>query len=348
MNNNTNIGVVATLGPASSGKRELNKMLKTGFDIARLNFSHGTHEEHIKVISTIRALNKTNKKKIKIMQDLEGYRIRIGNLKQPMRLKRGTKVFLTNKNVIGSDKLIPFSYNQDLTSLKKDTWIHIDDGKIQLKVLKSGKSKIEAMVVVGGKLRENKGVNIPEVETDFDVLTAKDRDDVKIAIKYKLDYVAQSFVRSAKDIRLLRNIIKDEHPKCKIIAKVENRQALKNIDEIISESDGIIVARGDLGISVPIYKVPMLQKEIVKKCLKRKKPVVVATQMLDSMAKEIIPTRAEVTDVANAVLDGANYLMLSVETAVGKHPAEVVSMMNKIITYTKDYKKTFFMRFDYR
>jgi pyruvate kinase len=330
--------IIATLGPASNTKRALMKMFRSGFDVARLNFSHGTHSEHLKRISIIRSLNKSNMRKVKIMQDLEGYRMRIGRLKRPIKLDKGMQLWVTNKDILGTSKEISFIYNEPITSIKRNTLIYIDDGKIILKVKYSRKAKIKVVILSGGILKERKGLNIPGKETAFGALTDKDREDVKIAIKYRLDYLAQSFVRSARDIRLLKRIVKNDHPRCKIFAKVENRKAIKNIDEIISESDGIIIARGDLGISVPIYQVPILQKEIIKKCRRKKKPVVVATQMLESMTEELIPTRAEATDVANAILDGADYLLLSGETATGNHPDEVIKMMNRIIGYTERFK----------
>lgn len=333
------IKIIATLGPSSSSRKIIEKMYGSGLDIARLNFSHGNHDEHVKRISLIRDLNKKYRRKLKIMQDLEGYRMRVGRLKKPLHLDKGMKLWITNKDILGGRKEIPFKCDKPLDSIKPSMLIYIDDGRIILEAGIAGKQRLQTVVISGGLLKEHKGINVPGLDTVFRPLTNKDRKDVKIAIEYRLDYVAQSFVRSANDIKLLKDIVKKDHPRCEIFAKIENGRAIKNIDEIISESDGIIIARGDLGISVPIHKVPMLQKEIIKKCRRKKKPVVVATQMLESMTKELIPTRAEVTDVANAMLDGADYLLLSGETATGKHPHEVIKMMRKIINYTERHKK---------
>lgn len=332
--------IIATLGPSSTSESVVRKMIIAGLDIVRLNFSHGTPKEHIQRIQLVRRLNKKMRRATKIMQDLEGYRLRVGRLAKEVKLVKNAIVFLTQEPIIGRDKKIPFDYTGPLQVIKTGSFIYIDDGKIVLKVVARQKKCLKVRVVIGGTLSEKKGINIPDVKLVFEALTQKDRNDVQIAISYRLDYVAQSFVRDAGDIHILRDILAPGHPRCKIFAKVENKEALDNIDEIIDASDGIIVARGDLGICLPIYKGPIFQKEIIKKCLRKKKPVVVATQMLDSMTRERLPTRAEVSDVANAILDGANILLLSAETAIGKHPHLVVQMMNTIIKYTEAYKRT--------
>jgi len=313
-------------------------MYKNGLAIARLNFSHGTHVDHLKSIALIRSLNKQFKNKLEIMQDLEGYRMRLGRLLKPIELIKGTQLYLTNKDIIGDSKEVSFDYKGPLARLRQNTLIYIDDGKIMLRVKKVEKYQLKTVVLAGGVLKERKGLNIPQLHIQFTGLTDKDKEDVEIAIGQKLDYVAQSFVSTAKDLQLLKDIIKKRHPRCKIFAKIENRKAVTNIDEIIAEADGVMIARGDLGISVPIYQVPIIQKEIITKCRLKRKPVVVATQMLESMTEELIPTRAEVSDVANAIFDGATHLMLSAETATGKYPDEVVKMMQKIITYTQAYR----------
>ena len=328
------------MGPSSSSEPVVRWMFRAGLDVVRLNFSHGTHKEHIQRIQLVRHLNKKMRRAIKIMQDLEGYRLRVGRLHKAMALVKNSVVFLTQEPVIGRDKMIPFDYSGPLAAIKTGSFVYIDDGKIVLKVIARQKKSLAVRVVAGGMLAERKGINIPEARLAFEALTQKDRDDITIAIAYRLDYVAQSFVRSARDIRLLRTILAGAHPRCKIFAKVENKEALANIDEIIDASDGIIVARGDLGICLPIYKGPIFQKEIIKKCRRKRKPVVVATQMLDSMTEERLPTRAEVSDVANAILDDADALLLSAETAIGRHPPLVVSMMNTIIKHTEAYKRT--------
>jgi len=310
-----------------------------GLDIVRLNFSHGSYSEHVKLVEFVRALNKKMRRSIKIMQDLEGYRIRIGQINKPVLLKKGKHIYLTQEDIPGNEKEVSFDYEGPLEAIKPGTLIYIDDGKITLEVKAVEQKRLKTKVLIGGELKQHKGVNIPDAKLEFESFTQKDRADIELGVTQQFDYIAQSFVRSADDIRIIKDIVKPRHPRCQIFAKVESREALDNIDEIIYEADGIIVARGDLGICVPIYEIPVIQKEIVRKCREKNKPVVVATQMLDSMTEELIPTRAEVTDVANAILDGATHLLLSAETAIGKHPSQVVDMMNKIIKSTEDYQK---------
>ncbi|MCM8774094.1 MAG: pyruvate kinase, partial [Candidatus Omnitrophica bacterium] len=331
--------IVATLGPASNRETVLRKMFIYGLDVVRLNFSHGTHNEHIKNIELVRHLNKKMRRKIKIMQDLEGYRLRIGKLEKEIELKKNMIFYLTTDRIVGNDKEVPFDYNDSLKMIKQGSLIYIDDGRILLRVIGKDKRRLKVKVIIPALLKERKGINILGVNFSFKALTEKDRRDLEVAINYRLEYVAQSFVRDGEDIRSLRKVINGRNIQCKIFAKIENQQALKNIDSIIEEADGIIVARGDLGICLPIYKIPILQKEIIKRCRVKGKPVVVATQMLESMVNNNLPTRAEVSDVANAIIDGADFLLLSAETAVGKHPPRVVEMMNKIIKYTEDYLK---------
>ena len=327
--------IIATLGPASSTRAVLRNMINAGLDIVRLNFSHGTCQEHTARVEIVRGLNRAMRRAVKIMQDLEGYRIRIGKLESPVELREKNLVCLTKQRIKGAPDYIPFDYDGPFSAVKKGYVIYIDDGRISLKVVEVDRLKIRARVVSGGVLTENKGVNIPEADLKFPVFTDKDKRDIVVAEEYKLDYIAQSFVRNAKDLRMLKDFARPERWGCKVFAKVESRDAIENIDEIISEADGIIVARGDLGICVPVYKVPVIQKKIVNKCLSANKPVVVATQMLDSMIKNSIPTRAEVSDVANAIFEGATHLLLSGETAIGKNPRAVVDIMNKIIKYTE-------------
>lgn len=331
--------IIATLGPSSSKEAILRKMITRGLDCVRLNFSHGTPKEHLEKISLIRALNAKMRRSIKIMQDLEGYRIRVGRLNEPLQLKKSRYIYFTQQDIVGSEREVSFDYLGSLKRIKPGFLIYVDDGRIVLEVKSVGKKHIKLKIITPGLLQSHKGINIPQAKLEFEALTEKDKKDLNIGIGEKLDYIAQSFVNSAEDLRLLKELIKPRHPGCKIIAKIESRDALKNLEEIIDSCDGIIVARGDLGICVPIYKVPVIQKEIVKMCRRKQKPVVVATQMLDSMIEHPSPTRAEVSDVANAILDGATHLLLSAETAIGRHPAKVVDMMNKIIKNTEIYAK---------
>lgn len=330
--------IIATLGPSSNSETILRKMFVNGIDGVRLNFSHGTHAEHICRIKLIRILNKKMRRAVKIMQDLEGYRIRIGKLPVPIEVKKNQEFYLVQGNFTAEEGEVPFDYEGPLKKVSTGEFIYVNDGKIILRVKKKEKGRIRVKAVTAGLLESNKGVNIPGVALEFPSVSRKDKEDVKVAFEYGLDYIAQSFVRNAKDLKCLKAFVSPNLPQCKIFAKVECQEALNNIDEIVEVADGIIIARGDLGICVPIYKVPVLQKEIIKKCLLKNKPVVVATQMLESMTSEVLPTRAEVSDVANAILDGATHLLLSGETAVGKHPYKVVDMMNKIIKNTESYK----------
>jgi len=333
-----NTKIVATLGPASETETMLRKMIARGMDVVRLNFSHGKLEDHLKKIALIRKLNKKMKRHVLIMQDLEGYRIRVGKLASPVLLKNRAPLFLTQEKVLGNAREIYFDYEGDIKRLKSGMRVYIDDGKIVLEITKIFPGKVDTVVIRGATLKEHKGINIPEAKLEFEPITQKDKLDLEVAVNYNLDYIAQSFVNSADDIKLLAKLVKGRHPACKIFAKIESRDGMRNLESIINASDGILVARGDLGICMPIYKVPVLQKEIVKLCRAKNKPVIVATQMLDSMTEEILPTRAEVSDVANAILDGATHVMLSGETAVGKHPDMVVDMMNKIIKNTEEYQ----------
>lgn len=329
--------IICTIGPSSDSVTVLRNMMLAGMDVARLNFSHGTLGQHQHRINLIRELNKKYRRHIRILQDLEGYRIRVGRFKgkKAIELKKKQILALTNEKILGDKTIIPFDYEGSLRDIKPGNRIYIDDGNIELIVKKSFKKYLKAEVVIPGILKENKGINMPEVTLRFAGLTPKDKTDIKFGIENKVDYIAQSFVRDRNDIIPVRNLIKYRLPHCQIVAKIENRQGINNIDEIIKVSDGIMIARGDMGVSIPIYEIPVVQKQIIKKCNQAKKIVITATQMLESMVENLRPTRAEVTDVANAVLDGSDYLMLSAETAAGKHPVEAVKMMNQIIKFTE-------------
>jgi pyruvate kinase len=332
-------GIICTIGPASSNRTVLRKMMLAGMDVARLNFSHGSHSEHGKCIRTIKELNKKYRRKIRILQDLEGYRIRVGKLKstQGIILKKKQKVLLVNRETKGMGNVIPFDYHGVLTDIEPGNFIYIEDGSIVLKVKSSAARKLIAEVVVPGTVKEHKGINIPDVKLRFRGFTAKDRVDIEFGIRNKVDYIAQSFVRNEKDIMAVKEITKARHPSCKIIAKIENREGIRNIDGILDTADGIMIARGDMGVSIPIYEIAVVQKKIIKKCIRKKKFVITATQMLESMTENVRPTRAEVTDISNAVIDGATMVMLSSETAVGRYPVESVKMMNQIIKYTEEH-----------
>lgn len=331
--------IICTVGPASNNYTTLRKMMLAGMDAARLNFSHGTAGGHTQAIRLIRVLNKNYSRHIKILGDLEGYRIRIGKLNKELLLKKRQKLLLSNEPVLADAAWIPFDYEGPLSDIKNNSFIYIDDGNIALKVKSRDKHCLHTEVIVPGVLKQHKGINIPEINLKFSGLTDKDKKDIEFSLKNKVDYIAQSFVRNKNDILSFRDSIKNRLPDCKIIAKIENRQGIANIDEIMAVSDGIMVARGDMGVSLPIYEIALIQKMIIKKCNRMKKIVITATQMLESMTENLRPTRAEVTDVANAFLDGSDYLMLSAESAVGKHPVESVNMMNQIIKFTETHAK---------
>lgn len=330
--------IICTIGPASGSSTVLRNMMLAGMDVARLNFSHGTHEQHYNRISLIRQLNKKYRRHIRILQDLEGHRIRIGRLKGelPIELKKRQTIWLLqDKDYVGGGNVVSFDYTGPIKDIKPGQFIYIDDGRIALKVKAVEARKLKAEVIAGGALQERKGINIPGARLKFKGLSPKDRQDIEFGIENRVDYIAQSFVRSRKDVNEVRELLKGRPLEYKLISKIENREGIKNIDSIIDASDGIMIARGDMGVSIPIYEIPMVQKEIIKKCNKARKFVITATQMLESMVENIRPTRAEVTDIANAILDGSDYVMLSAETAAGKYPVEAVRMMNQVIRFTE-------------
>ena len=330
--------IVATLGPASGSYTVLRKMFTAGLDVVRLNFSHGSHTEHLERIQIVRKLNAKYRRHIRIMQDLEGFRIRIGRFggTNSRLLKNRTTVWLTNDPQAEGPKTIPFDYTGDLSRIKPKQMIYIDDGNLSLRVKSTAASSIKAKVIEGGLLKERKGINIPEAKLEFEGVTEKDKMDIEFGIEQKVDYVALSFVRDENDVLEAAELIKPKLPNCKIVAKVESRDAINNIDRIIRAADGIMIARGDMGVAIPIYEVPIIQKQIIKKCNAAKKFVITATQMLEHMTEFSRPTRAEVTDVANAIIDGTDFVMLSAETAAGRFPYESVLMMNNIIKFTEE------------
>ncbi len=333
----TKTKIICTLGPASSAEDVLLKMMRAGMYMVRLNFSHGTLKDHLTKIGIVRELNKKHHLDTKILGDLEGYRIRVGKFKggRPAKVKKGQIVLLTQDNILGSNSLIPFDYEGPLNKIKKGQHIYIDDGDIALVVESCEKKCLKAKVITPGLIKEHKGINIPDIKFDFKGITLKDKADIDFCIENKIDCIAQSFVRSKDDILSLKEYIKGCSHKFQLIAKIENREGIDNIDEIIKVCTGVMVARGDMGVSIPIYEVPIVQKKIIKKCNRAHKFVITATQMLESMTENLRPKRAEVSDVANAIIDGSDYVMLSAETAVGLYPVECVDMMDKIIKFTE-------------
>ena len=330
--------IICTLGPASDKDSVLLNMARRGMSAVRLNFSHGSPAKHLKRIEAVRRINRKLRKNIKILGDLQGYRIRIGKLKgsKPVRIRRGQILWLSQRKITGKANIIPFDYRGPLSAIKKGHDIFIDDGIIALKVESVEKDRVKTRVVTQGLIKERKGINMPQVHLDLKGISAKDRSNIDFCVENGVDYIAQSFVRNKADVDEVRKYLGKRIQKIKIVSKIENREGINNLDSIIKVSDGIMVARGDLGVSVPVYEVPILQKEIIAKCNKAGKFVFTATQMLESMTENRIPTRAEVSDVANAIIDGTDYVMLSAESAVGAYPVECVDLMKRIIRYTEN------------
>ena len=332
--------IVCTIGPASSSPAVLERLLRAGMNVARLNFSHGTQAEHGKVIQDLRHLAGLLERPLAILQDLAGPKIRIGPLKDGVvQLKPQALFTLTSRKVPGDAREVSITYPDLPHDVKPGDTLLLNDGSLELKVLETSHTDIKCQVVVGGPLSSHKGINFPTSSIQAPSLTEKDKEDLIFGIQQGVDYVALSFVRSALDVLEARRFIQQHGATIPIIAKIEKHEALKHIDEIMEVVDGIMVARGDLGVETPLEKVPMVQKMLIKKSNRLGKPVITATQMLRSMVDSPRPTRAEVTDVANAILDGTDAVMLSEETASGNYPVEAVEMMVKI---AEDVESSFF------
>ena len=323
--------IIATVGPASNSLEGLTKLVKAGVDVFRLNFSHGRHEEHQEVISHIREINRKLGTSIGILQDLQGPKIRLGEVEPGVILKKGKQVIITTNPLTGDEKVLSTIYKPLPKDVKPGEAILLDDGKIELKVKEVKGVEVICEVVYGGPIKSKKGINLPDSKVSAPCLTDKDKEDLMFGLKNDVEWVALSFVHRAKDVVQLKDIIAKQGKTTRVIAKIERPDALKNIDEIIEVSDGIMVARGDLGVEILFEEVPMAQKMIVRKANLAAKPVIVATQMMESMIDNPRPTRAETNDVANAVMDGADALMLSAETAVGKYPIETIKSMTRTI-----------------
>ena len=328
--------IICTLGPASASRTVLEKMIRAGMDVGRLNFSHGSPQDALKKIRIIRLMNMKYRRRIKLLGDLQGHRIRVGDLPAPILLEKNKELWLTQQNIKGSQEKIPFDYQGPLRGIKNGQRIFLDDGNIALQVIGRARDHLKVRVIFGGWLQGHKGVNIPEARLEFGGISHKDVADISFCSEHGVEYVAQSFVCGKKDIQDVKKAL-GQGSRCQVIAKIENREGIENIDEIIDVSDGIMIARGDMGVSLPVYEIPIIQKEIIKKCNRAGKFVITATQMLESMTENRIPTRAEVSDVANAIIDGTDFVMLSAESAVGKYPVETVGMMNTIIRFTEEY-----------
>lgn len=324
--------IIATLGPATESLTTIKRLIKAGVDVCRLNLSHGDLDWHREMVQLIRTVSQQEERPVSIILDLQGPRIRTGLLKQgkPIRLKSGDVVTVTTREIYGREGLIATPYKSLARDVRKGDRILLDDGKMELKVLASTKSEVKCEVVTGGLLKEHKGMNLPGVRLNVPSLTDKDKQNLRDGLNWRVDYIAMSFVRSAKDVKIAKDFIKKQGHVVPIIAKIEKPEAVKHIDEILDEADGVMVARGDLGVEMEPQRVPLIQKDIIKRANEKGKTVITATQMLESMISSSRPTRAEASDVANAILDGTDAVMLSGETSIGKYPIEAVKMMSNI------------------
>ena len=332
--------IICTMGPNADKRETLKALVENGMDIARFNFSHGDHEEQKARFDLLKSVRDEMKKPIAILLDTKGPEIRTGLLENGGKvvLKEGEEFILTSKEIKGNEKMVYQTYSQLAKDVKPGNTILIDDGLIGLEVKEIRGGDIVCTVRNGGELGQRKGINVPNVRVNLPGITKKDRDDIIFGIEQGIDFIAASFVRDAEAVKEIRAILKEHNAEhVDIIAKIENSEGIENIDKIVSAADGIMVARGDMGVVIPAYEVPHVQKMIVEKCNQKYKPVIIATQMLDSMIRNPRPTRAEVTDVANAIREGADAIMLSGETAMGKYPVEALKMMAQIAESTEQY-----------
>lgn len=328
--------IVCTLGPASDSAAVIERLIKAGMNIARFNLSHDAHSVHAHYIETLRKVSQRLGIKVAVLMDLPGPKYRTGELRGGQAiLRRGARVILTTRDVEGDETLVPVNLPDFPRDVKKGDIVLLDDGAMELKVLGKEGSEVECRVIDGGVLTERRGLVVPGMRTSGPFITDSLREHLLFAVRQRPDYLALSFVSSAEDVSGVKDILRDSNSDIPIIAKIERGQAVKDFDDILSSSDGIMVARGDLGVDIPLERVPLVQKEIIRKCNLSGKPVITATQMLESMVSAARPTRAEVTDVANAIFDGTDATMLSAETSIGKYPVETVRMMAKIAQETE-------------
>ncbi len=329
--------IIATLGPATESKETMYKLIQAGVNVFRINFSHSSHKDAVQMIKQIRELNAEHDYNVAILADLQGPKLRIGNVEEGAEIKQGDILTFSNVDEMGTAKKVFMTYSQFPRDVKVGERILVDDGKILLKIIRTnGIDEVQAEVIHGGPLKSKKGVNLPNTKISLPCLTDKDLADLKVAMEHEVEWIGLSFVRSADDVIELKKIIAENNAPCRVISKIEKPEAVVEIDRIIEETGAIMVARGDLGVEVPMQSVPLIQKMIVNKCHKMSRPVVIATQMMESMIENASPTRAEVNDVANSVLDGADAVMLSGETSVGKHPIKVIDAMSKIIEHVEE------------
>ena len=337
--------IVGTIGPASISKKTIRKMILAGLNVCRINFSHSNHEEALKIINTVHELNMELACHVAIMGDLRGPKLRVGEVENNTNLIKGGRINVIGGQGLSNNKTIFISYKNLSFDVKIGEKILLDDGKIVLRVDSIDNNQVICDIIQGGVLLSNKGFNLPNTKISVPTITQKDKDDLLFCVQNKVEWIALSFVRSGSDMLSLKQLIQDLKGNCKIIAKIEKPEAIKNLNTIIKNSDAIMVARGDLGVELPTQKVPVLQKKIVRAARKNAKPVIIATQVMESMINSLSPTRAETNDAANAVFDGADALMLSGETSIGKYPTRVIRTVSKIIVDVeasdekKDFKK---------
>lgn len=335
--------IVATIGPATRDEENLRKAIKAGMNVARLNFSHGSHEDHLKVIKSLRKLSQEMRAPVAILQDLQGPKVRVGKFENgSIEIKPGEKLVITTAPVLGKPGLVPSDFKELPLACVPGTKILLDDGLLEVKVLRVRGEEVDVEVIYGGILKDRKGMNLPGVNLPVDCMTTKDLEDLQFGLDNKVDYIALSFVRHARDMRKLRDMVDAKNPATKTIAKIEMIEALENLEEICRVSDAVMVARGDLAVEVGQSRLPGFQKRIIQVCNELGKPVITATQMLDSMVENPRPTRAEITDVANAVLDGTDALMLSAESASGKYPFKCIRTMHEIITEVENNEEEYY------
>jgi len=340
---NSQTKVIATLGPASNSKEVILQMINAGVHVFRLNFSHSTKAEHLNLINIIKELNLELGTNVSILADLQGPKLRLGEIKNDfLNLEEGDIIAFVTEKCLGTKDHLYMSYQEFPKDVNPGETILIDDGKIKLEVTETNKNDIvKARVIYGGPLTSNKGVNLPDTKVSLPCLSETDISNAVFALEHDVDWLGLSFVRKASDVLELKNLIEKKKGHAGVVAKIEKPEALKEIDQIIDLADAVMVARGDLGVEIPFDEVPLIQKLIVGKCNLRSKPVIIATQMMESMITNFRPTRAEANDVANAVLDGADALMLSGETSVGKYPVETIASMQSIIAYTENHGDPF-------
>jgi len=338
--------IVATIGPATSSEEMLKALIEEGVNVCRLNFSHGSHDVHIETIERIRRIDEELGVHTSILADLQGPKIRIGEVENNgVELIPGNEIIISNTPILGTAKKVSITYQELPKDVTPGERVLLDDGKLELEVVSTNyKDEVVLKVITGGVLSSKKGVNLPNTKISQPSLTSKDREDLEVALEHNVDWIGLSFVRNARDIIELKHIISSKNKKTKVIAKIEKPEAIDDLKDIIKETDGVMVARGDLGVELPMEDVPLLQKEIISMSLQYAKPVIVATQMMESMINASSPTRAEINDVANAVMDGADAVMLSGETSVGKYPLAVIKAMKKIITKIEDDYHELYLR----